>query len=721
MRYLDVRHSPLAAWQLNAVGVTYPDASGNLNHLTPTTANAAYHQDIYPGLQGLQGNAASKGTGTHPTLRLTGAMTVFGIMSASRTVSATELPVVEVSGAGETEADNTLWSVRLLRNQFRWYSESGAGVDAGHTFEEVALPNTPTVWTLRRNAPSGGSSTVDLFINGKLRATSAAITTPTGGTTSITRLGGNGTTAFEGGLASIHVWGSALTDEQIIAAHQYALQTALGPQPNTTRYRGTPLAFWPFQNKSINDTAGGARHLSWAREPRYASIRENVDAVFLHGEAGVAANALYRAADAALQLTGDVIVQAIVVPANVITAAANTTIIDQVPYGTNAPPLGPITPTNNSRLYALSMVNAAADQFSAVGNERATWAWSANQSGASAFSLFDAAGYPGKFQVLTLRRSGLNVTLRVNGELVGSYTMASAPSAAATAITTIGVNTTGGTGGFAIARLAIFSTLSAEHETVNTNLAMGCDVTGPVVSNRVPASGGVDVAQTAPILFRAVDTETSVDELVTDIHISIDGAPEVAVMLNGVFQAGYSGSTTPVAFGYDYVVNHAVEFPPGVQVDVRINVYDLMGNETEDTYSFDVAVSIESDTPIVESIGGTEIHLTGVPVGQYLLHLGPNGDETDPLCFAGAGLGGVVTSDGVTPVTVWTPTLPVGGPYRFFAVRVSGQDDRTVLSNGQITVVPYDYATGAFNLRRQLPARKWLWTGPSRIEEDEGQ
>lgn len=727
MRYFDVRHSPIGLYQFSPRGANYADSSGNGYN---TAAVTGFYGDLWPGLEGAEGTANTDAQLTQAAFALTGAMTLGCIIKPNAAGGVTNDCIIRYGGsaASETEANNTLWGAFLMANRMRWLQESGAGVSAVALSSVVALAHKVSVLFFRRRVV-GADHFIDFFLDGKLRETSAALVAPTGGSTAQLRVFGSTNTGsgdleqpLDGSISSCGIWGTALTDEQIAALSEYALQPELGPAPNVTRYRGTARAFWPMQNSLVTDASGNSRDLTWTRSPLYTSLHHGIDGVFLNGLTGVNCNALIRAADAGLQMPGDFDFMALVLSTGTIVDATDgplLNIYEQVVFGT---PSTPATPTDTARLIGVKILNGASQEFAAaVTNARQQFGWSSNATGVSNISAFQLGAYNGKWQVVHYQRRGQLVTVKINGTLTATFTAPSAPTVNASTITAIGAPGSATSGGFALARVGLFEALSAEHETVNTNLALGCDETPPVVSNRVPASAAVDILATAPVLFRAVDTETSVDELATNIYLDIDGAGEVAVMLNGVFQAGYSGGIVATAFGWDYTINHAVEFPPSAPIVVRIQVYDLMGNETEDTYTFTTAASIVSNITTVSSIGGTKIELLGVPAGRYRIHLGPNGDETDPLCFVGGGFGNVVTSDGVNPVELWTPQLPVGGPYAFYAVRVSGSEARTLLSEEQMTVVPYEYATGSFNLRRHFLPIRWLWTGPLKIEEDTDQ
>lgn len=128
--------------------------------------------------------------------------------------------------------------------------------------------------------------------------------------------------------------------------------------------------------------------------------------------------------------------------------------------------------------------------------------------------------------------------------------------------------------------------------------------------------------------------------------------------------------------------------------------------------------TIEIVEPVDVSVDGgeaIEFHQLVLPTGTYRIHVGPNENETDPVLYSGIqGQGSRIdVADGA--FTGILPPLPVGGPYRFYLVKLSGTEDATFLSAQAVTVRPAELRSGRFGLRRLLVPT--FATGPRRIED----
>ena len=114
--------------------------------------------------------------------------------------------------------------------------------------------------------------------------------------------------------------------------------------------------------------------------------------------------------------------------------------------------------------------------------------------------------------------------------------------------------------------------------------------------------------------------------------------------------------------------------------------------------------------------GGQLIRIIGVfEVGQpYEVHIGPNGDATDPIAVSGI----PDSSTTIFPILagtelqVFSPLLPPGGPYDVFVKRTDLAEDEILLT--QITVTARDFQTAVFGLRSVLPPH--YATGPRNME-----
>ena len=108
----------------------------------------------------------------------------------------------------------------------------------------------------------------------------------------------------------------------------------------------------------------------------------------------------------------------------------------------------------------------------------------------------------------------------------------------------------------------------------------------------------------------------------------------------------------------------------------------------------------------IQHDGGYLLSVTGHSSleGIYRVHLGPNGDDTDPICYGGSrnpGRPNVEVTAG--DFLVVSPPLPIGGPYAFHLVRLSGSGLAVFTTGALITVVAKHFRARAHNLGRILP------------------
>lgn len=81
----------------------------------------------------------------------------------------------------------------------------------------------------------------------------------------------------------------------------------------------------------------------------------------------------------------------------------------------------------------------------------------------------------------------------------------------------------------------------------------GADTDPPVMSNRVPDNGDVDVPRNTNIAFRVTDVGSGVAS--SSLNVTVSGVPAIT---GGVFQAGFNGPAsliTPVTDGFDVVID----------------------------------------------------------------------------------------------------------------------------------------------------------------------
>jgi hypothetical protein len=112
-----------------------------------------------------------------------------------------------------------------------------------------------------------------------------------------------------------------------------------------------------------------------------------------------------------------------------------------------------------------------------------------------------------------------------------------------------------------------------------------------------------------------------------------------------------------------------------------------------------------------------EINDATIPDGTYTVHLGPNSDATDPVCYSGwdpdeEGRGSNVTVAGGR-FTCVTPILPSGTFAYHLVNTVTGAAHTTGLIQ---QVVAHDFRRRTMDLRRLLP-RNWK-TGYRRPDQE---
>jgi len=97
----------------------------------------------------------------------------------------------------------------------------------------------------------------------------------------------------------------------------------------------------------------------------------------------------------------------------------------------------------------------------------------------------------------------------------------------------------------------------------------------------------------------------------------------------------------------------------------------------------------------------------------YRIHIGPNGDATDPACYSGhPGYPQTLFVLNTSKLRGYLPPMPAGGPYHIFVRRLDMS--RTALITSAIQVMPKMYYSGVFGLRGILPTQ--YRTGPRNLE-----
>jgi hypothetical protein len=200
-RYHDLTFNPVGLWQLDG---NILDTSGNANNLSVSTGTEQYI-DVAPGLLGFNFNNSTILTDGTPgsELQITGDLTIECLIQIE-SIPSTGDSIVGLGGSTDAEADNFLYLFRFpSANQSPGlFSESGAGVND----EEEATTLRLLLGHTYHLAMTRISDVPRFYINGELIHTSAAMTTPTGGTSSPFWIGGhNGVNALHAALASIKI------------------------------------------------------------------------------------------------------------------------------------------------------------------------------------------------------------------------------------------------------------------------------------------------------------------------------------------------------------------------------------------------------------------------------------------------------------------------------------------------------------------------------------
>ena len=120
---------------------------------------------------------------------------------------------------------------------------------------------------------------------------------------------------------------------------------------------------------------------------------------------------------------------------------------------------------------------------------------------------------------------------------------------------------------------------------------------------------------------------------------------------------------------------------------------------------------------VVGEDGGTQLILSGNFAGTfdktYNIHIGPTTTVADPKAQSGVpGQGSLLYISTPTKIVLYTPQLPVGGPYDVLLRRTDGFDSGTLPA--AITVLPRQYYGGVYEYRSVFPP--YYRIGPRSIE-----
>lgn len=225
VRVHDTSFLPLGLWQFTDPNNLLADTSGNgydLTVETGTSRSGFIWGDrggfYFDGLTALWYNVSEA------ALRLTGDMSFFCLWSNHTAVNSSSL--VTHGDAGELETGNLLYRLGYATYpDLVFTSESGAGVDASHSVTSlISMPGQIAHVGFTRT-----SGVVQFWHNGvPFGAASAALTTPTGGSTGRLRLGGSVATRANGMMTSAMLLSRALSAAEVRRAYNMTLGLVLG-------------------------------------------------------------------------------------------------------------------------------------------------------------------------------------------------------------------------------------------------------------------------------------------------------------------------------------------------------------------------------------------------------------------------------------------------------------------------------------------------------------
>lgn len=120
-----------------------------------------------------------------------------------------------------------------------------------------------------------------------------------------------------------------------------------------------------------------------------------------------------------------------------------------------------------------------------------------------------------------------------------------------------------------------------------------------------------------------------------------------------------------------------------------------------------MAFSVDSvNATEIPNDGGYELWLTCTDLvlnANYRVHLGSNGDATDPACQSGvAGRGTLLLPHTTTLLRCFTPKITESGPLTIYGINIDNSDNDTLV-DGITDVLPRDFKTSTYALRKILP------------------
>lgn len=232
IRSLDNTYTPVGNWPLTSGSLN--DSSGNGFNLSVETGTERYSY-ITHSLGGFlfDGSTRIFVSSFQASLALTGATSFLALCVLNKyTPTGSAYFLVSHEGPSETEAENALYSIFLSGLSTNYITEyiSEHSTGTNDNIIKNAFPPLKQLFMIgfTRSAPSGGSSTVQMYLNGLPWGSSASLTTPTGGGSGRFKLGGRDSAHLQMILASVALYNTELTAAQMKERYNFCLGRAFG-------------------------------------------------------------------------------------------------------------------------------------------------------------------------------------------------------------------------------------------------------------------------------------------------------------------------------------------------------------------------------------------------------------------------------------------------------------------------------------------------------------
>jgi hypothetical protein len=205
---LGLTHSPVALYLFDD---NLADSSGNGLDLS-VGAGAERYTNVN-GLRSAKFDSTTyfRYTPGSSALEITGDITIQFLLTSEDLVGTSYM--LAFAAGGDAESANALYACRgaASSENYSWFSESGAGVDASYGGWNGSGNHTIHHLTYVRE-----SDIVTLYIDGAKRGSSGTLATPTGGTSSYLDVGAfDGSSIWRGTMACVKIVNSALTSTQV--------------------------------------------------------------------------------------------------------------------------------------------------------------------------------------------------------------------------------------------------------------------------------------------------------------------------------------------------------------------------------------------------------------------------------------------------------------------------------------------------------------------------